>query len=184
MLKVNCTTKIVKSLDEISPFLLLVSETTNEHISQGDILMIVSVSRDLKLINFTKQMYIELTEKESGYIFASYYEENKIPTKLAEILEDDDIIYLDIDENYELQNIVLPIKKSSEVKASIYKTEYFEINWLNTKIEDLSSTVDKKEKAIIRVLSIIENKFKTLHLWNTINTLWIIVLTIVILNLI
>lgn len=75
MLKVNCTTKIVKPLDEISPFLLLVSETTNEHISQGDILMIVSVSRDLKLINFTKQMYIELTEKESGYIFASYYEE-------------------------------------------------------------------------------------------------------------
>lgn len=75
MLKVNCTTKIVKSLDEISPFLLLVSETTNEHISQGDILMIVSVSRDLKLINFTKQMYIELTEKESRYIFASYYEE-------------------------------------------------------------------------------------------------------------
>ena len=76
MLKVNCTTKIVKSLDEISPFLLLVSETTNEHISQGDILMIVSVSCiDLKLINFTKQMYIELTEKESGYIFASYYEE-------------------------------------------------------------------------------------------------------------
>lgn len=76
MLKVNCTTKIVKSLDEISPFLLLVSETTNEHISQGDILMIVSVScRGLKLINFTKQMYIELTEKESRYIFASYYEE-------------------------------------------------------------------------------------------------------------
>lgn len=33
------------------------------------------VSRDLKLINFTKQMYIELTEKESEYIFASYYEE-------------------------------------------------------------------------------------------------------------
>lgn len=55
---------------------------------------------------------------------------------------------------------------------------------LNTKIEDLSSTVDKKEKAIIRVLGIIENKFKTLHLWSTINTLWIIVLTIVILNLI
>lgn len=75
MLKVNCTTKIVKSLDEISPFLLLVSETTNEHILQGDILMIVSVSRDLKLINFTKQMYIELTEKESRCIFASYYEE-------------------------------------------------------------------------------------------------------------
>lgn len=75
MLKVNCTTKIVKPLDEISLFLLLVSETTNEHISQGDILMIVSVSRDLKLINFTKQMYIELTEKESRYIFASYYEE-------------------------------------------------------------------------------------------------------------
>jgi hypothetical protein len=42
----------------------------------------------------------------------------------------------------------------------------------------------KKEKAIIRVLGIIENKFKTLHLWSTINTLWIIVLTIVILNLI
>lgn len=108
----------------------------------------------------------------------------KIPTKLAVILEDDDIVYLDIDENYELQNIVLPIKNSSEVKASIYKTEYFEINWLNTKIEDLSSTVDKKEKAIIGVLNIIENKFKTLHLWSTINTLWMIVLTIVILNLI
>lgn len=75
MLKVNCTTKIAKSLYEISPFLLLVSETTNKHISQGDILMIASVSRDLKLINFTKQMYIELTEKESRYIFASYYEE-------------------------------------------------------------------------------------------------------------
>lgn len=67
MVSHNCTTKIVKSLDEISPFLLLVSETTNEHISQGDILMIVSVSCiDLKLINFTKQMYIELTEKKVG----------------------------------------------------------------------------------------------------------------------
>ena len=33
-----------------------------------------------------------------------------------------------------------------------------------------------------KVLSIIENKFKNLHLWNTINTLWIIVLTIVILS--
>ena len=79
MLKVNCTTKIVKSLDEISSFLLLVSETTNEHISQGDILMIVSVSRDLELINFTKQMYIKLTEKErlllllkTVYIFIKY----------------------------------------------------------------------------------------------------------------
>lgn len=136
----------------------------------------LSASKTLYLEDSNKKI-IASTIKDSLYLY-------KIPTKLAEILEDDDIVYLDIDENHELQNIVLPIKKSSEVKASIYKTEYFEINWLNTKIEDLSSTVDKKEKAIIRVLGIIENKFKTLHLWNTINTLWIIVLTIVILNLI
>lgn len=136
----------------------------------------LSASKTLYLEDSNKKI-IASTIKDTLYLY-------KIPTKLAEILEDDDIIYLDIDENYELQNIVLPIKKSSEVKASIYKTEYFEINWLNTKIEDLSSTVDKKEKAIIRVLGIIENKFKTLHLWSTINTLWIIVLTIVILNLI
>lgn len=136
----------------------------------------LSASKTLYLEDSNKKT-IASTIKDSLYLY-------KIPTKLAEILEDDDIVYLDIDENYELQNIVLPIKNSSEVKASIYKTEYFEINWLNTKIEDLSSTVDKKEKAIIGVLSIIENKFKTLHLWSTINTLWIIVLTIVILNLI
>lgn len=136
----------------------------------------LSASKTLYLEDSNKKI-IASTIKDTLYLY-------KIPTKLAEILEDDDIVYLDIDENHELQNIVLPIKKSSEVKASIYKTEYFEINWLNTKIEDLSSTVDKKEKAIIRVLGIIENKFKTLHLWNTINTLWIIVLTIVILNLI
>lgn len=136
----------------------------------------LSASKTLYLEDSNKKI-IASTIKDSLYLY-------KIPTKLAEILEDDDIVYLDIDENYELQNIVLPIKNSSEVKASIYKTEYFEINWLNTKIEDLSSTVDKKEKAIIRVLNIIENKFKTLHLWSTINTLWMIVLTIVILNLI
>lgn len=136
----------------------------------------LSASKTLYLEDSNKKI-IASTIKDTLYLY-------KIPTKLAEILEDDDIVYLDIDENYELQNIVLPIKNSSEVKASIYKTEHFEINWLNTKIEDLSSTVDKKEKAIIRVLNIIENKFKTLHLWNTINTLWIIVLTIVILNLI
>lgn len=134
----------------------------------------LSASKTLYLEDSNKKI-IASTIKDSLYLY-------KIPTKLAEILEDDDIVYLDIDENYELQNIVLPIKNSSEVKASIYKTEYFEINWLNTKIEDLSSTVDKKEKAIIGVLDIIENKFKTLHLWNTINTLWIIVLTIVILS--
>lgn len=136
----------------------------------------LSASKTLYLEDSNKKI-IASTIKDSLYLY-------KIPTKLAEILEDDDIVYLDIDENYELQNIVLPIKKSSEVKASIHKTEHFEINWLNTKIEDLSSTVDKKEKAIIRVLNIIENKFKTLHLWSTINTLWMIVLTIVILNLI
>jgi len=136
----------------------------------------LSASKALYLEDSNKKI-IASTIKDTLYLY-------KIPTKLAEILEDDDVVYLDIDENHELQNIVLPIKKSSEIKASIYKTEYFEINWLNTKIEDLSSTVDKKEKAIIRVLGIIENKFKTLHLWNTINTLWIIVLTIVILNLI
>lgn len=136
----------------------------------------LSASKTLYLEDSNKKI-IASTIKDTLYLY-------KIPTQLAEILEDDDIVYLDIDENHELQNIVLPIKKSSEVKASIYKTEYFEINWLNTKIEDLSSTVDKKEKAIIRVLNIIENKFKTLHLWSTINTLWIIVLTIIILNLI
>lgn len=43
--------------------------------TQKNLLYDASVSRDLKLISFTKQMYIELTEKESGYIFASYYEE-------------------------------------------------------------------------------------------------------------
>lgn len=109
---------------------------------------------------------------------------HKIPIKLAEVLEDNDIVYLDINENHELQNIILPIKNSSEVKASVYKTELPEINWLNTKIEDLSSTVDKKEKAMLSVFNTVENKFKTLHLWDTINTLWMIVLTIVILSLI
>lgn len=120
---------------------------------------------------------IASTLKETEYFY-------RIPVKLLVALEDNDIVYLDIDENHKLQNIILPIKNFSEVKTSVYKTELSEINQLNTKIEDLSSTVDKKEKAIIGVLSIIENKFKTLHLWNTINTLWIIVLTIVILNLI
>lgn len=120
---------------------------------------------------------IASTLKETEYFY-------RIPVKLLVALEDNDIVYLDIDENHKLQNIILPIKNFSEVKTSVYKTEYFEINRLNTKIEDLSSTVDKKEKAIIRVLDIIENKFKTLHLWDTINTLWMIVLTIVILSLI
>ena len=120
---------------------------------------------------------IASTLKETEYFY-------RIPVKLLVALEDNDIVYLDIDENHKLQNIILPIKNFSEVKTSVYKTELSEINQLNTKIEDLSSTVDKKEKAIIRVLGIIENKFKTLHLWSTINTLWMIVLTIVILNLI
>ena len=120
---------------------------------------------------------IASTLKETEYFY-------RIPVKLLVALEDNDIVYLDIDENHKLQNIILPIKNFSEVKTSIYKTELSEINQLNTKIEDLSSIVDKKEKAIIRVLNIIENKFKTLHLWSTINTLWMIVLTIVILNLI
>lgn len=136
----------------------------------------LSASQPLYLEDSNKKI-IASTIKDTLYLY-------RIPTKLAEALEDNDIVYLDIDENYELQNIVLPIKKSSEVKASIYKTEYFEINWLNTKIEDLSSTVDKKEKAMLSAFNIIENKFKTLHLWSTINTLWMIVLTIVILNLI
>lgn len=133
----------------------------------------------------SKILYLEDSNKE---IIATTIRDiqylHKIPIKLAEVLENNDIVYLDIDENHKLQNIILPIKNFSEVKTSVYKTELSEINQLNTKIEDLSSTVDKKEKAIIRVLNIIENKFKTLHLWNTINTLWIIVLTIVILNLI
>ncbi len=120
---------------------------------------------------------IASTLKETEYFY-------RIPVKLLVALEDNDIVYLDIDENHKLQNIILPIKNFSEVKTSVYKTELSEINQLNTKIEDLSSTVDKKEKAIIGVLSIIENKFKTLHLWSTINTLWMIVLTIVILSLI
>lgn len=120
---------------------------------------------------------IASTLKETEYFY-------RIPVKLLVALEDNDIVYLDIDENHKLQNIILPIKNFSEVKTSVYKTELSKINQLNTKIEDLSSTVDKKEKAIIRVLNIIENKFKTLHLWSTINTLWMIVLTIVILNLI
>lgn len=133
----------------------------------------------------SKILYLEDSNKE---IIATTIRDiqylHKIPIKLAEVLENNDIVYLDIDENHKLQNIILPIKNFSEVKTSVYKTELSEINQLNTKIEDLSSTVDKKEKAIIRVLNIIENKFKTLHLWSTINTLWMIVLTIVILNLI
>lgn len=120
---------------------------------------------------------IASTLKETEYFY-------RIPVKLLVALEDNDIVYLDIDENHKLQNIILPIKNSSEVKTSIYKTELSEINWLNTKIEDLSSTVDKKEKAMLSAFNIVENKFKTLHLWNTINILWMIVLTIVILNLI
>ena len=120
---------------------------------------------------------IASTLKETEYFY-------RIPVKLLVALEDNDIVYLDIDENHKLQNIILPIKNFSEVKTSIYKTELSEINWLNTKIEDLSSTVDKKEKAMLSAFNIVENKFKTLHLWNTINILWMIVLTIVILNLI
>lgn len=120
---------------------------------------------------------IASTLKETEYFY-------RIPIKLLVALEDNDIVYLDIDENHKLQNIILPIKNFSEVKTSVYKTELSEINQLNTKIEDLSSTVDKKEKAMLSVFNTVENKFKTLHLWSTINTLWIIVLTIVILNLI
>lgn len=120
---------------------------------------------------------IASTLKETEYFY-------RIPVKLLVALEDNDIVYLDIDENHKLQNIILPIKNFSEVKASVYKTELSEINWLNTKIEDLSSIVDKKEKAMLSVFNTIENKFKTLHLWSTINTLWMIVLTIVILSLI
>ena len=120
---------------------------------------------------------IASTLKETEYFY-------RIPIKLLVALEDNDIVYLDIDENHKLQNIILPIKNFSEVKASVYKTELSEINQLNTKIEDLSSIVDKKEKAMLSVFNIVENKFKTLHLWDTINTLWMIVLTIVILSLI
>ena len=120
---------------------------------------------------------IASTLKETEYFY-------RIPVKLLVALEDNDIVYLDIDENHKLQNIILPIKNFSEVKTSVYKTELSEINQLNTKIEDLSSTVDKKEKAMLSAYNIFENKFKTLHLWDTINTLWMIVLTIVILSLI
>lgn len=120
---------------------------------------------------------IASTLKETEYFY-------RIPVKLLVALEDNDIVYLDIDENHKLQNIILPIKNFSEVKTSVYKTELSEINQLNTKIEDLSSTVDKKEKAVLSAFNIVENKFKTLHLWDTINTLWMIVLTIVILSLI
>lgn len=120
---------------------------------------------------------IASTLKETEYFY-------RIPVKLLVALEDNDIVYLDIDENHKLQNIILPIKNFSEVKTSVYKTELSEINQLNTKIEDLSSIVDKKEKAMLSVFNTVENKFKTLHLWDTINTLWMIVLTIVILSLI
>lgn len=136
----------------------------------------LSPSKILYLEDSNKKI-VATTIRDTQYL-------HKIPIKLAEVLEDNGIVYLDIDENHELQNIILSIKNFSEVKTSVYKTELSEINQLNTKIEDLSSTVDKKEKAIIRVLNIIENKFKTLHLWSTINTLWIIVLTIIILSLI
>lgn len=136
----------------------------------------LSPSKILYLEDSNKKI-VATTIRDTQYLY-------RIPTKLAEALEDNDIVYLDIDENHELQNIILPIKNSSEVKASVYKTELPEINWLNTKIEDLSSIVDKKEKAMLSVFNTVENKFKTLHLWDTINTLWMIVLTIVILSLI
>jgi hypothetical protein len=55
---------------------------------------------------------------------------------------------------------------------------------LNTKIEDLADAIDKKEKALLRFTEILEEKYKNLTLWSTINSLWIIVLTIVILSLI
>lgn len=133
----------------------------------------------------SKTLYLEDSNKK---IIASTIKDTlylyRIPIKLSAALENNDVVYLDIDENHELQNIILPIKNSSEVKASVYKTELPEINWLNTKIEDLSNTVDKKEKAMLSAFNIVENKFKTLHLWSTINTLWMIVLTIVILSLI
>lgn len=136
----------------------------------------LSPSKILYLEDSNKKI-VATTIRDTQYL-------HKISIKLAEVLEDNDIVYLDIDENHKLQNIILPIKNSSEVKASVYKTELPEINWLNTKIEDLSSTVDKKEKAMLSVFNTVENKFKTLHLWDTINTLWMIVLTIVILSLI
>lgn len=136
----------------------------------------LSPSKILYLEDSNKKI-VATTIRDTQYL-------HKIPIKLAEVLEDNDIVYLDIDENHKLQNIILPIKNFSEVKASVYKTELSEINWLNTKIEDLSSTVDKKEKAMLSAFNTVENKFKTLHLWDTINTLWMIVLTIVILSLI
>lgn len=55
---------------------------------------------------------------------------------------------------------------------------------LNTKIKDLADATDKKEKALLRLTEILEEKYKNLTLWSIINTLWIIVLTIVILSLI
>lgn len=136
----------------------------------------LSPSKILYLEDSNKKI-VATTIRDTQYL-------HKIPIKLEEVLEDNDIVYLDIDENHKLQNIILPIKNFSEVKASVYKAELSEINWLNTKIEDLSSTVDKKEKAMLSVFNTVENKFKTLHLWDTINTLWMIVLTIVILSLI
>lgn len=136
----------------------------------------LSPSKILYLEDSNKKI-VATTIRDTQYL-------HKIPIKLAEVLEDNDIVYLDIDENHKLQNIILPIKNFSEVKTSVYKTELSEINQLNTKIEDLSSIVDKKEKAMLSVFNTVENKFKTLHLWDTINTLWMIVLTIVILSLI
>ena len=55
----------------------------------------LSASKTLYLEDSNKKT-IASTIKDSLYLY-------KIPTKLAEILEDDDIVYLDIDENYELQ---------------------------------------------------------------------------------
>lgn len=75
MLKINGIKEKPKSLNDICPFVLLTSETTNADFVKGDILMITSAAfNTVKVVNFTQQVHIELTGRESLQVYATPYE--------------------------------------------------------------------------------------------------------------
>lgn len=75
MLKINGIKEKPKSLNDICPFVLLTSESTDTNFAKGDILMITSATGNtVTVINFTQQIHVKLTEKESLQVYATPYE--------------------------------------------------------------------------------------------------------------
>lgn len=105
-----------------------------------------------------------------------------IPSKLGYFLEEGDMVYLDVNEENKLQNIVIPINKLSEGRIPIDTSNINDVSWLNTKIEDLSDSVEKRERLLLKFTETLEKRYKNLTLWTTINTLWIIALMVLILS--